>query len=343
MNPADLNLEPAYFIQATGSGDWPGDQLVDAIYRIRGELGAPHLPFLPQLNQGGYRNTSLARTCCCLSQLEFDLASFGWRLSSGSSNEGRLARSSWAGAINTLADLIGQESSPGQNLKIQLLGPISLANQIYLPSGERASSDSGARRDLRDSFLAGLPDWLRLLQEAAPGQRLILQVDEPDLGPVLAGTVASVSGYRNLPAVTIQEVAETYSIYSRQLEPLVSQVILATPQLENALPFAAYFAGITLNLSYNNTSDWEKLAEHLEAGRRAWLGLPTGQEAESLTKQAHTFWRMWRMIGLPAKTVELLTLTEGPGIKNLNPQQATAALGRLTELARAVSEIAQDD
>ena len=49
-------------VRASGLGDFPGDDLGEAMSRVEGELGAPHLPFLPHLPALGWRSTPLART-----------------------------------------------------------------------------------------------------------------------------------------------------------------------------------------------------------------------------------------------------------------------------------------
>ena len=48
-------------VRASGLGDFPGDDLGEAMSRVEGELGAPHLPFLPHLPALGWRSTPQAR------------------------------------------------------------------------------------------------------------------------------------------------------------------------------------------------------------------------------------------------------------------------------------------
>ena len=67
-------------VRASGLGDFPGDDLSEAMSRVEGELGAPHLPFLPHLPALGWRSTPLARTLVVCEGLAFDGASFGWRM-----------------------------------------------------------------------------------------------------------------------------------------------------------------------------------------------------------------------------------------------------------------------
>ena len=49
-------------VRASGTGPFPGTSLAEAMARIEGELGAPHLPYLPQLPATGWKGTATART-----------------------------------------------------------------------------------------------------------------------------------------------------------------------------------------------------------------------------------------------------------------------------------------
>ena len=167
------------FVQASGLGPFPTADMVDALHRVRGELGDPHLPFLPELPHRGWRATTLARTIATFDGLHAEGASYGWRLThtGTASRESALAYATYESDINALADVVGQENSRGGRsngnasggepiFKIQLTGVYTLAASIYLPSGERAISDPGATRDIRESLLAGLRDRLETLRQA---------------------------------------------------------------------------------------------------------------------------------------------------------------------------------
>ena len=107
--------------------------------------------------------------------------------------------------INILADVIGAEDAPPDDMKIQLRGPLSLAAGLHLHNGERALIDYGARRDIAASLAAGVEGYLKRVAAAAPGARLVVQIDEPEIASVLAGTIPTSSGYRTLRSVPGQE------------------------------------------------------------------------------------------------------------------------------------------
>ena len=231
-------------VRASGTGPFPGTSLAEAMARIEGELGAPHLPYLPQLPATGWKGTATARTLAICEGIAFDGASFGWRMvhSTGrGARESALAEDRLLSDINLLADRVGSRASGRRTsaqtggeratrpaYKIQLTGPLSLAAQVYLPGGERAMSDAGASRDLLDSFLEGMERWFILLREAlqAPTTPLAVQFDEPEFQRLLEGSIPTVSGFRTLPAIEPHVYREAYRRLTERCADLNLQVIL---------------------------------------------------------------------------------------------------------------------
>ncbi|WP_311448926.1 methionine synthase [uncultured Rothia sp.] len=223
-------------VRASGRGDFPGDDLADAMSRVEGELGAPHLPFLPHLPALGWRSTPLARTLAVCEGLAFDGASFGWRMvHSGSrgARESALAQDRLLSDINLLADRVGAQKKrfgSGQTpvYKIQLVGPLTLAASIYLPGGERVISDAGASRDLLESFLEGLERWAESLREAlqAPQALIAVQLDESEFQRLMEGTIPTVSGFRSLSALQPHYYQQVYRRVAERFAELNLQLIL---------------------------------------------------------------------------------------------------------------------
>lgn len=231
-------------VRASGTGPFPGTSLAEAMARIEGELGAPHLPYLPQLPAAGWKGTATARTLAICEGIAFDGASFGWRMvhSTGrGARESALAEDRLLSTINLLADRVGSRASGRRTFeqawgeaptrpvyKVQLTGPLSLAAQVYLPGGERAMSDAGASRDLLDSFLEGMERWFILLREAlqSPNAPLAVQFDEPEFQRLLEGSIPTVSGFRTLPALEPHVYREVYRSLVERCTDLNLQVIL---------------------------------------------------------------------------------------------------------------------
>lgn len=225
-------------VRASGRGDFPGDDLSEAMSRVEGELGAPHLPFLPHLPALGWRSTPLARTLAVCEGLAFDGASFGWRMvhSGGrGARESALAQDRLLSDINLLADRVGAQKKrfgSGQDTapvyKIQLVGPLTLAASIYLPGGERVISDAGASRDLLESFLEGLERWVESLREAlqAPQALIAVQLDESEFQRLLEGSIPTVSGFRSLSALQPHYYQQVYRRVAERFAELNLQLIL---------------------------------------------------------------------------------------------------------------------
>ena len=84
------------------------------------------------------------------------------------------------------------------------------------------SVSAGAARDIRDAFLEGLGESISLIRQALnqPEARLTVQLDEPELGRIISGTIPTVSGFRTIPAVPVSEIYESYRICANTLPNL---------------------------------------------------------------------------------------------------------------------------
>ncbi|MFW0154449.1 hypothetical protein ACN08X_00160 [Rothia sp. P6271] len=329
-------------VRASATGTLSGENLLDSIFRVRGELGDPHLPFLPELPQRGYAATTLARTIATLDELHAEGVSYGWKLSNGTSRESQLARSTFRSDINLLADIIGQEEDRGENLKLQLMGPVSLAVSLYLPNGERAISDYGARRDIRDSFLNGLFNWIDTIDTATGSQHLYLQLEEPYLNAALTGNIPTASGYRTIRHLPEQELQETYSIVQKHLQQrsislAITGCDIQTLHTIDSIPDALWFdtTGYTQH-------DWEKIAPHAERGKELWLAVTGNNMSFDVPPHAYHLWKSWRTIGLPAHYLSQVTLYDNATLHLMSVDDATGMFKELVQTAQALSEIAQD-
>lgn len=338
----DINFEPKFFVQATALGRWPGEDAVDAVTRVRGELGDPHLSYLPELSQRGFQATTLARTIATFEGLEADGTSAGWRINSGFSQESQWARHTFASDINVLADVIGKESAKPRELKIQFVGPLSLSAQLYLMNGERVLSDVGARRDVRDSLIAGLEDQLKSLREAAPGAKLIVQFDELDMVSILEGTIATSSGYRTLRALRPHEVHENFDVLTQAVRQQNAQPVINVGQQVVPVSFLQPFEAVAQSVQGYKDSDWEKIAALVEAGQRLWLATVNPHAKQSVRTLVDSIFGPWRRVGLPAAQLSQISLTESASLEHCSPAHATAVLAHLTETATALSETAQN-
>lgn len=333
---------------ATALGPWPGTDPTEATRIIRGELGDPHLPFLPQLPDRGVGSDGVGRTGSLLVDLALDVQPHGWRLVDRPGKDARRASSALSTDINILADVAGSEEVSATEFKIQLLGPMSLAANLHLHSGERALLDYGARRDIAESLAAGVGGHLRRIAAAVPGARLVVQIDEPDIASVMAGTIPTASGYRTLRSISGEEVTGAWRVVIDSLKSAgVVETVVSVPEIEAPIEriLAAGADGVAVPLKALTSRQWEQLAAAVEGGKRVWAGaLSTNNPQTQLPRTAEvieSIWKPWRQLGLPASGLAGLRVTPSTGLADFNPSAAKDVLKKLTHVADGLDQLAQ--
>ncbi|MEV7660996.1 hypothetical protein [Paenarthrobacter sp. NPDC089316] len=333
---------------ATALGPWPGNDPAEAIRTIRGELGDPHLPFLPELPARGVGSDATGRTGSLLMDLDIDVQPYGWRLVDRPGKDARRARSALATDINVLADVAGAEEVSARELKVQLLGPLSLAAGLHLHNGERALLDYGARRDIAQSLAAGVAEHLLKVSAAVPGARIVVQVDEPDIASVMAGTIPTASGYRTLRSIHGEEVTGAWRLVIEALTAAGAvETVISVPEIEAPIDrvLAAGADGVAVPLKALTTRQWEQLAGAVESGKRVWAGaLPTDDPRAQLPRTAEvveSIWKPWRQLGLPASGLAGLRVTPSTGLGDFTPSAAKDVLAKLTQIADGLDQLAQ--
>ncbi|UWX96326.1 hypothetical protein N2K95_11710 [Arthrobacter zhaoxinii] len=342
-------------VTATAAGSWPGTDPVESSRVVRGELGDPHLPFLVELPQRGPGADALGRSASLLVDLFVDIQPHGWRLVERPGKDHRRAVSLLTQDLNVLADVIGAEERTGEALKISLRGPLSLAANLYLHNGERALSDAGARRDMVQSFTAGIGDYVARAASSAPGARITVQIEEPDIAAVLAGGIPTASGYRTLRSVPSSEVSGAWHQVCDAVEAVGADAVFSLPRAEGfgplrsgtqspfELALGAGAQGAALAADGLDARDWEGIAEAVESGRRIWLGIlpvpAAGTELPQVSALVERVLRPWRKLGLSLQDLPALRLTPSAGLAELPPEAARKVLARLTQTASALDQV----
>ena len=342
----DAELQVPAQVTATALGPWPGQDPVEATRIIRGELGSPHLPFLAELPDRGVGADAIGRTASLLVDLAVDVQPHGWRIVDRPGRDLVRARSALSTDINVLADIAGEEDSAASELKVQLRGPLSLAAGLHLHNGERALIDYGARRDIAASLAAGVGAHLAKVSAAVPGARIVVQLDEPDIAPVLAGTIPTSSGYRTLRSVPGQEVTELWRVVIGALRDAgAAEVAVAVPEIE--APFERILAAgadaIAVPLLALTTRQWEQLAGAVEAGKRLWAGALRADGPGGVPKASdvvESVRRPWQQLGLPLAALGTVRVTPSGGLERQSPAAATEVLTRLTQVADGLNQLA---
>lgn len=285
----------------------------------------------------------MGRTASLLEELAVDVQPHGWRLVDRAGKDMRRAASALSTDLNVLADVAGAEEVSAKELKIQLVGPLSLAAGLHLHSGERALLDYGARRDLAASLAAGVGGYLNRVAAAVPGARLVVQMDEPAIAAVLAGTIPTASGYRTLRAVPASETREAWRLVLDALRAAgAAEVVVSVPEIEAPIELAlsAGADGIALPLRALTNRQWELLAGAVEGGKQFWAGAleVSGGTLPRVADCVDSVWRPWRQLGLPAQLLGAVRVTHSPGLAGHTPAQATAVLGMLTQVADGLNQ-----
>ncbi|WP_375425220.1 hypothetical protein [uncultured Friedmanniella sp.] len=321
-------------VLSTGIGSWPGTDMADAIAIAFGE--APELPYLPELPGRGPHGQLVGRTTALLAGLSVDLQPAGWRLTDGSSREHRVARSTLRSDLDLLEELA--QGYAGR-FKLSAAGPWTLAATMERPRGDRVLADSGARRDLGQSLTQGLGDLTEELQRRLPDLDLVVQVDEPLLPAVLAGSVPTASGFSRHRVVDLPEASGAY----RQLVDRLGSVPLAVHCCAAGTPVAllhqAGVRALALDLDQLTTGDWDVLGAALEAGLVLGLGALPTDRAWSADQVAQRALVPLRALGLdPALLTGRLVLTPACGLAGQTAAAAVQSLRTVRQAAAILTE-----
>lgn len=196
------DLAPELPAAATGLGELPGDDIAEAVRIVVGEL--PELPFLPQLPERGAGADLAGRTLGLLVDIFAEVVPSGWRVSRRPTRDVRRAKDFLAWDL----DALEQFATGAPALKVQVCGPLTLGALVEVPSGNRALTDPGAMRDLTASLAEGVAGHLAELRRRLPGTAVVLQLDEPELAAVLAGSLPTASGLATVRAIRSAVAAE---------------------------------------------------------------------------------------------------------------------------------------
>ncbi|WP_416563024.1 methionine synthase [Nocardia testacea] len=283
---------------ATGVGSWPGTDAREAATVIVGELtGLPHLVELPARGVGA---DMVGRASALLVDMRFDTTPRGYRLAARPGSASRRANDLLRTDLDALQEAwenAGLRGS-GRPVKVQAAGPLTLAAQVELAGGHRALTDRGAVRDLAESLAEGVAAHI-----AEVGSRLeadvVLQLDEPSLGAVLAGSLRGASVLNTIAAVPEPEaLAILETVLAAAGVPAVVHSCASPPPLAFLGQTSAAALGFDL-ATVSGTAGLDALGEALDRGKHLVLGLvPTTRPAAAVT---------WREVAEPgARLVDRL-------------------------------------
>ncbi|WP_318201253.1 methionine synthase [Streptomyces sp. SCL15-4] len=324
------------FPGATGVGSLPGTDAREAAKTATGAF--ENFPFLAELPARGPGADMIGRTAGMLVELYARVEPSGWRLGDRPGRDTRRARSWLRQDLDALEEFTqGYEG----DLKVQAVGPWTLAAALELRNGEAALSDPGACRDLAASLAEGLRLHLAEARRRVPGARLVLQLDEPSLTAVLRGQVRTASGYRTHRAVDRQIVEATLRdvVAAHDGGPVV--VHSCAPDVPFALLRRAGAAAVSFDLALLTERDDDTIGEAVESGTRLFAGVVPGTDGP-LSDPAGSVMgvrTLWRRLGLrPGLLAEAVTVTPACGLAGASLAYARQVLAHCVKAARSLAD-----
>lgn len=318
----------------------PGEDAREAARTVTGSLEA--LPFLPELPARGPGADMIGRTLGLLVELYARVEPSGWRFGDRPGRDTRRARSFLSEDLDAF-----EEYTQGFDgtLKVQAVGPWTLAAAVELRGGQAAVCDPGACRDLTASLAEGLRRHVADVRRRVPGARVLLQLDEPSLTAVLEGRVPSASGYRTHPAVdravvegALRDVVEAVGA------PAVAHS--CAPAVPFALLRRAGMDAVSFDAGLLTERQWNAVGEAVEAGTVLFAGVLPGTDDQvtagrrPLSDPAGSVGgvrSMWRGLGLsPGSMAESVVVTPSCGLADASPGYARAALAHCVKAARTL-------
>jgi hypothetical protein len=336
---------------ATGVGSLPYDDPVEATRIVLGEL--PDLPHLPELPGRGPGADMIGRTCALLVELAVDLQPAGWRLTGAEGLDQRRSRSMLARDLDALEEVAGTHRGP---LKVQATGPWTLAAGLERPRAGLVLGDHGARKDVAQSLAEGLAGHLVGVRRRVPGAELVVQLDEPSLPGILAGSVPTPSGFSRYRAVEEPEAVELLREVVQRVEdeggcPVVHCCADRAPF---GLLVRAGARALAFDLARVGETAMEPLAKAVDEGvglfvgavpsirppeRRGANGTPGSTEAQV----ARSVLRLWRGLGFGEESAaRSCVVSPACGLAGADPDWVRTALALSRKAAANLADRPED-
>jgi hypothetical protein len=326
---------------ATGIGSLPGTDPREATRTVAGEL--PALPYLPELPDRGVGADMIGRTAALLVDLAVEVMPSGYRVTARPGREHRRAVDLLRVDLDALDEAL--DSAGAERVKVQAAGPWTLAAGIELHSGHRVLTDRGARREFAASLTEGLKAHVSEVA-ARTGATVIVQLDEPGLPAVLAGTLPTASGFGTVRSI---DAPEAVQILREVIEALPAPVIVhcCAPGAPIALLRAAGAGALALDARVlgTETTTLDAIGETWDAGVPLLLGLvpalppAPGSREPTLRELARPALDLADLIGFSRpRLAELAVPTPTCGLAGATPDWARKAMALSTDLGKAFVE-----
>lgn len=322
---------------ATGIGSLPYEDMDEAAQVVAGELGEfAHVPELPARGVGA---DMVGRTASLLVDMPVDLQPSGWRLVDNPGADARRAAALLRADLDVLEITLLGYAGP---LKIQAAGPFTLAATIERTRGDRLLADHGARRDLAQSLAEGLRAHRDGVAARIPNAQIVVQIDEPGLPAVLAGSVPTASGLGRHRSVQEAEAEELLTTVLESAGPFpVVHCCAADPPA--ALLRRAGAEVLSVDIGVLGDAAIDELREAVDGGLALWPGVVPAREPDPVPADGDLARRLQRFYDrLDADPAEMLpgtVVTPACGLAGASVPWARSAYKLARDTSAAFAEL----
>ena len=323
---------------ATATGSWPGVDPVEASRVVLGELGV--LPHLVELPGRGVGADMIGRTAALLVDLSVEVVASGYRVVSRPGRDARRAHDLLRHDLDALEEAVERTGATPAAVKVQLAGPWTLAASVELRTGNCVLTDPGAVTE----FAASLAEGVRVhAAEVARrlGVAVVVQLDEPSLPGVLAGSLPTVSGLTTIAAVPAPD-AEAALRTVLGAAPGATVVHCCAADVPFGVLRRAGAGAVAVDVSRLRTSDLDGVGELLQEGAGVLLGLVPSTDPgrpPTLRELAEPALRLVDRLGFSREVLATqVQVTPQCGLAGASPVWARRALALATQLGHAFAE-----
>lgn len=325
---------------ATGLGPVPGTDAREAARMVFGELG--DLPHLPELPGRGAGSDAVGRTAAQLVGLHVDLLAGRWRVVPRRSNDERRAHEMLDRDLDALEEFGDRHPGP---VKVQLVGPWTLAATLELPRGEKMLADIGATRDLAASLAETVALHVDEVRRRLPeATRVLVQIDEPLLPAVLTRGIPSASGWDRMPVPEPGPAEQLLAdvLASAGQDPGVRCDAAGAPV---AMVRRAGARFVALGAAVLETVREDDIGEAVDAGTGFLVGMVPAPPATTAPPADHTATarRVWGRLGFGDGSWAGVVVTPAVDLAELAPDDALAVLRRCGDVARSLCPGDEED
>jgi hypothetical protein len=318
----------------------PGTDPREATNMVVGEFGAlPHVVELPARGPGG---DAVGRTGGLLADVdrsfEIETSTTGWRLGHTGQSALRRARTWLAEDLEAFEEFA---AGSGGDVKVQIVGPWTLAARIEDAAGESLIRDFGAVAELAGAVGEAAGELVVRVRRAVPNARVVCQVDEPELRRVLDGRVRMSSGrlfHRSVePAVAEGHLSMVVAGIVDRGGVAAIRCATERPPVDVLTGSGAQVIGVDLELGFESP---EVLPQLWESGVGLLLGcVPTSNPLPRTDTAASSSLRRFMSEAGFSSVPENVAITARTGLGHLDATSARTVM----DICNRVGSIVRDE